>query len=206
MKPVLVTQRVDVVPSYGERRDALDQRWAPFLAACGLLAVPVANDRAVALALAAATAPAGILLTGGNDLVAIGGNAPERDDTEDALLAYARERRLPLLGVCRGMQFLLHRFGAPLEVVEGHVAVRHSVTADGRPLVVNSYHRYAARALGPGLRALAVGEDGVVEAFRHADEPIAGLMWHPEREDPFLRRDIDLVRHFFTDGTIRIEP
>jgi hypothetical protein len=31
MKSVAVTQRVEVVPTYGERRDCLDQAWAKFL-------------------------------------------------------------------------------------------------------------------------------------------------------------------------------
>lgn len=55
-KIVLVSQRVDVVASYGERRDALDQRWAEFLAGLGYLAVPVPNHPAAAAALAAAAA------------------------------------------------------------------------------------------------------------------------------------------------------
>ena len=37
MKAVAITQRVSVVPDYGERRDCLDQAWTKFLAACGLL-------------------------------------------------------------------------------------------------------------------------------------------------------------------------
>jgi hypothetical protein len=34
MKFVAVTQRVSVIPAYGERRDCLDQAWTKFLAAC----------------------------------------------------------------------------------------------------------------------------------------------------------------------------
>ena len=43
MKPVAITQRVSVVPAYGERRDCLDQAWTKFLAACGLLPVLIPN-------------------------------------------------------------------------------------------------------------------------------------------------------------------
>ena len=53
MKAVAITQRVSVVPVYGERRDCLDQAWTKFLAACGLLPVLVPNVTQAALALCA---------------------------------------------------------------------------------------------------------------------------------------------------------
>ena len=50
MKAVAITQRVTVVPEYGERRDCLDQAWAQFLSACGLVPVLVPNVTDAALA------------------------------------------------------------------------------------------------------------------------------------------------------------
>ena len=70
MKAVAITQRVSVVPAYGERRDCLDQAWTRFLAACGLLPVLLPNVTEVALALCEATGIGGLVLTGGNDLAA----------------------------------------------------------------------------------------------------------------------------------------
>ncbi|MBF0305368.1 MAG: gamma-glutamyl-gamma-aminobutyrate hydrolase family protein [Alphaproteobacteria bacterium] len=202
MRPVLITQRVDVVASHGERRDALDQRWPRFLAACGFLALPVPNDPAIIPTLVETLAPAGIVFSGGNDLACLGGDVPERDAVEAALLDFARRRGLPVLGVCRGTQFLLDRLGARVEPVAGHVAVRHPVGADG--MVVNSYHAHGARRLAPPLETLATSPDGVVEAFRHGGEAIGGVMWHPEREEPFSARDIAMVREFLEAGTLRI--
>ena len=181
MRPVAVSQRVDIVPRRGERRDALDQSWTRLLAACGLVAVPVPNDPDVAAAMFAAIGSAGLLLTGGNDLARYGGDAPERDETERLLLQLARERRLPVMGVCRGMQVIQDAFGVPLRRVEGHVAVRHPV--DGIR-TVNSFHGFGATTTVPALEVLAHAADGVVEAIRHADEPIVGQMWHPERLRP----------------------
>jgi putative glutamine amidotransferase len=36
-----------------------------------------------------------------------------------------------------------------------------------------------------------------VEAVRHRDAAVAGLMWHPEREEPFAGVDIAVFRDFF---------
>jgi hypothetical protein len=59
MRMVAITQRVTVVPEYGERRDCLDQAWPRFIAACGLLPLPVPNVIEVALAMCAIrTSPA----------------------------------------------------------------------------------------------------------------------------------------------------
>src|SRR5580698_10911742 len=104
MKTIAITQRVAVIPQYGERRDCLDQAWARFIAACGLLPLALPNIPEVALSLFRNVDVAGLLLTGGNDLAALGGDAPERDATENALVDDAEARGLPVLGVCRGMQ------------------------------------------------------------------------------------------------------
>lgn len=197
MKTVAVTQRVSVVPAYGERRDCLDQAWTQFLLACGLLPVLLPNVIDAALALCEGPAIAGLVLTGGNDLAALGGDAPERDAVENAVLDLAERRSLPVLGVCRGMQVIQQRFAIPLSRVEGHVARRQVIRIDGEQKEVNSYHRFAAFHSRPPLEVWAVSDDGVVKAIRHSTKPLTGLMWHPERTVPFSAADVALFRQVF---------
>lgn len=198
---IAVSQRVDVIAGRGERRDALDQRWAAFLGACGLLPLPMPNDPGRAAALLAALEPAGVLLTGGNDLTAYGGDAPERDAVETLLIDYAVARRRPLLAVCRGLQMLVHHFGGTLERVSGHAGTRHAVgLADGGSDTVNSYHNWGFRAAPPGFEVRASAGDGTVEAIRHTALPLSGMLWHPEREEPFRDKDVAFVRRYFQAG------
>lgn len=197
MTLVGITQRVLPHNEFGERRDALDVRWPDFLAACGLTPVPLPNRVELALHVARESRVRGIVLSGGDDLAEYGGPSPHRDETERGLLAWAVERDIPVLGVCRGMQVILRAYGAELEEVGGHVATRHAITGmrdEGRE--VNSYHRMAARAVRPPLRAVAYSGD-VVEAVIHHHAPVRGIMWHPERESPFDPRDIGSVRALF---------
>lgn len=197
MTLLAVSQRVAVDARYRERRDCLDQAWARFIVTCGLTPVPVPNDEAAARLLFARLPLCGVLLTGGNDLADHGGDAPERDATENALIDMAADRGMPVLGVCRGMLVILHRFGIPIDRVTGHVAPRQVIMINGTPTEVNSYHNFGAVGTHPPLEQWAVAADGVVKAVRHTEGSLTGIMWHPERMDPFAARDIALFRDCF---------
>ena len=196
MNLIAISQRVAVSPSFGERRDCLDQAWTKFMTACGLTPLPVPNEEA-AQRLCNAVPIRGILLTGGNDLAAYGGDAPERDATENLLIDIAHKKTLPVLGVCRGMQMIQHRFGIRLERIAGHVAPRQTISIDGELVEVNSYHNFGATETRPPLEVWAVAGDGVVEAVRHPAEHMTGIMWHPERMSPFAPRDIAFFQQYF---------
>lgn len=194
MKVVGITQR-DLPPTeFGEYRYGLDARWYEFLAACGVVAVPLPNDATLSVRTATELGLDGIVLSGGHDLARYGGTAPARDEAEGAVLRWAVSREVPVLGVCRGMQLILDAFGARLVPVPGHVAVRHRVElAGGGHREVNSYHRWAALETPPALIPVAVCGD-VVEQVQHADARVTGVMWHPEREAEFSPADLRLVR------------
>jgi len=200
MKTVAITQRVVKVPEYGERRDCLDQAWPRFLAACGLAPIALPNVTEVALPLCTEAAVRGLVLSGGNDLAVYGGDAPERDAVEFALLDWAEQHGLPVLGVCRGMQVIQHRFAVGLRRVEGHVAPRQVIQIEGQPREVNSYHHFAAIDSHPQLEVWGTAADGVIKAVRHTTHPITGIMWHPERCTPFSPDDVALFRRVF--GTL----
>jgi putative glutamine amidotransferase len=186
-----------VVPEYGERRDCLDQAWTRFLQVCGLSPILLPNVPDAAISLCNSVSLAGFVLTGGNDLVAVGGNAPERDATENALLDLAIRRNQPVLGVCRGMQLIQSRYSVPLRRVEGHVRSKQTIRVEGRATEVNSYHNFAATESRPPLEVWAVADDGVVKAIRHENRLMTGVMWHPERFDPFRPVDVALFRQAF---------
>lgn len=197
MTLLAVSQRVLPAGISPERRDALDQAWISFLLAAGLTPVPIPNVPRAAQQLLEALRPHGILLTGGNDLVAYGGDAPERDDTEALLIEWARHHHRPLLGVCRGMQMLAHHFHGTLTRVEGHIARQHEIRGLGAARQVNSFHQWAV-AEAPGFRITATAGE-VVEAMVHEDGLLAGQMWHPERTDPADAIDLERFRSFFKE-------
>jgi len=198
MKLIAVTQRVDEIAAYGERRDALDQRWIELLTDCGFMPLVLPNRLSVVQRLLESMPVEGIVLTGGNDLVPYGGNAPERDEAETYLIGCAIERRIPLLGVCRGMQMIQHCCGVRLSEVEGHIASIHTVTSETQSFRRNSFHRFGARDSTDELVVRATAEDGVIEAIEHKTAKLRGMMWHPERTYPFDPEDKQWITEWFS--------
>lgn len=205
---IAMTQRVEWVQGYNERRDCLDQQWASLLEQLALDTVAVPNNLKYPVAWLERQQVGGLILTGGNDLSHLrdaSRSAPERDATELALLSWAACNQLPVLGICRGMQVLNHFLGGAVVPVPNHVAIRHPVAVVGDdPLFsayreVNSFHGWG---IGPndlafGLSAQVCADDGTVEAFTHKELPWVGLMWHPEREVPFNSFDSQLISKLF---------
>ncbi len=131
---------------------------------------------------------------------ACGPAKPERTAFERDLLEAALAARLPVLGVCGGMQLLnvvrggtlyqdLASAGLPsherpgpqghdLVVVPGtHLAALLGTGA----LAANSTHHQAVRDPGAGVLVSARAPDGIVEAIELPDLPFAiGVQWHPE--------------------------
>lgn len=209
MSRIGITQRVELIPSYGERRDCLDQQWFVLLEQLDLQPVPIPNNLDDPAAWARALGLAGLVLSGGNDpatLAQPANPAPERDRTERALLKLAAEARWPVLGVCRGMQMMNLHLGGQLGRIEGHIACRHRVQPLAEhPLLngyaeVNSFHGWAIprTQLAPPLEALLGAAGDTVEALRHRRLPWLGIMWHPEREAPFCPRDKRLIQGLFS--------
>lgn len=129
----------------------------------------------------------------------------ERDEMEKILLELAWERDKAVLGICRGLQFINAAQGGTLyqDLGEEHPsAVNHrqsppydkpihsvSVEEDTplyellktRSLMVNSCHHQAVKELAPGLRVMAVSEDGLAEAVYAPEKTFVwGVQWHPE--------------------------
>jgi len=109
----------------------------------------------------------------------------------DATIRAARERALPIFGVCLGLQALTESFGGTLAQLDVPMHGKPSVVKvqpgglfDGldAEIVVGRYHSLHARRdrLPPVFRVTAETADGVVMAIEHRSEPIAAVQFHPE--------------------------
>ena len=106
---LLVSMRLAPSTTYHEERDAISHDWGRLLEDLTVIPVLVPNSLRNPARTFDDFRPAGLLLTGGDDL---GGGPSEiarqtaRDRTEFALLGEALSRRVPVLAVCRGLHVL----------------------------------------------------------------------------------------------------
>lgn len=160
-------------------------------------------------------AVAGLVLTGGEDMdpagygadphAALGPTNPQRDQWEVALVRAARERGIPTLAICRGIQVLNVAMGGTLVQDipsqwpgalphDGDARASRTHALDVTPgtklaaalgataVVVNSMHHQAIDRLADGLQATARSPDGLVEGVETEDDRwwALGVQWHPE--------------------------
>jgi len=171
MNFIAMTQPVKIDSKRGERRDYLDQRWTSLLSLADLYPVAVPNNLVAVCALLSQITVSGIILTGGGNLAAYGGNTPERDAVESYLINFAKKKRINLLGVCRGMQAIQHEMGVKLNPVQGHVKSKQEIEISGTRQWVNSYHDFGCRDTVEALAVWGKSDDGTVKAVRHQTEP-----------------------------------
>lgn len=211
----------------GISRVRLNTAYVTALENAGLIPLIVPPLARVEDAVGAMSIAAGLVLSGGGDLdPALYGeplhpkaNPPDadRDATELALIAAAREKKAPVLAICRGIQAVNVALGGSLvqdipSELASSIAHDSGGTREGRThqvalqpgsrlanalgstsIAVNSLHHQSVGRVAPGLLATGHSPDGVVEGLEAGgDWWLLGVQWHPEEmsssEEPWDRR------------------
>jgi len=146
-------------------------------------------------------------LVGAYDAVVLGpgpGN-PSAVPALSRALGLAIARRLPVFGVCLGLQAIGEYFGATVahapQVMHGKTS---EIFHDGTglfagitsPFSATRYHSLCVvgSTVPQALRVTATSEDGVVQGLTHRTLPIHGVQFHPE--SVLSQCGHELVRNF----------
>lgn len=127
-----------------------------------------------------------------------------RDQFELKLIEKALERKIPILGICRGLQIINVYFGGTLhqhlsyenaEVIHHRNKViketKHFISTKegsivdrclGKRPIVNSLHHQGIKDVGKDLIATSHADDGLIESIEYAgDAYLHGVQFHPEQ-------------------------
>lgn len=175
----------------------------------------------------------GIVFTGGQDVHPILYNenphqkletvSPVRDMSDLLWIHLALKKELPILGICRGEQFINVMYQGslyqdlpsqyPTEVImhrqemPGNTGSHYIYLTDNTHLksilqvdsiLVNSFHHQAVKKVGKGLNVSATTSDGVVEAIETVNGNVIAVQFHPEifaaeGKKPYLNIFSDLI-------------
>lgn len=199
---IVISQRIDFISNRNEYRDAVDQNLLRLIDYLGHIPIQVPNALFVKNKIKKLTEwlikvnPGGVILSGGNDI----GEFEDRDATEEILYKWAKKNKKPVLGICRGMQMIGVLNDVELKKVSNHVNVKHLIISKfEQNKIRNSFHNYSLVKCPEGFEILFTSEDGEIESIKHKTDKIYGIMWHPEREIPFLNEDLEMIRLIFND-------
>ena len=168
----------------------------------------------------------GMLFSGGGDILPQQYGNPshplvnwvdeDRDCVELTLFEAVLQKRMPFLGICRGLQLVNVGLGGTLyeDICDQYPQAKQHQSGDNAPrevpahtvkimpnsrlasilgieiCQVNSFHHQGIRILAPGLVASAHAPDGIIEAVELHDYPFGlAVQWHPEwmPDDPFMQ-------------------
>lgn len=164
----------------------------------------------------------GFLILGGNDINPIYFNENNNlelskgideitDELDRRIITFAKENKVPTLGICRGHQALAAFLGGSLHQDINHANLnhpenekKHYVTKVANTnltnllpdnFLVNTFHHQAVNLLPEGFITTLMNGD-VIEAIEHKDLPLIGVQWHPER---YYTNESKIIFDYFYD-------
>jgi GMP synthase (glutamine-hydrolysing) len=121
--------------------------------------------------------PAAVILSGGPSSVFDEG-APE---LPKGFLAEQEKNKLPVLGICYGMQILARDLGGAVSRAKTREYGRMEVIGDcGKKFQAWMSHGDSVEKLPPGFECVSRTASGVMASMFHDDRRIAALQFHPE--------------------------
>ena len=209
-KKIGISLRIVEASNYKEKRDALSHDWIKFLEPLDIIPILIPNNLKNVNLFLEEMKLEGVILSGGDNI----GDDTLRDKTEEKIIQFSIKNKIPIFGVCRGMQVINQFFNGKIEksTESNHVGKRHSIKISNKDFEflktshdVNSFHNniILQEGLGRNLEPFAIVDDGTIEGIFHKEYPIIGVMWHPERDQNSSNKE--MLRKAFYEKNFWVE-
>lgn len=216
----LITQR-EQLDSYGVPIDVIESTYVTYFEHLGVDLFQLSNFTLNLDRILDANNFDLIILTGGgsipskfyseehNDFLQL-----NRDRLEWTLMEYSIKNEIPILAICRGMQYMNAFLGGKITKLNAlkesrSIGKEHDIfLGDRTKISVNNYHNDGVfkNDVAEGLKIIGLDvENDVVEAIYSQQMKWIGFQWHPERlmKDEFSKKRCkNLVEEFIRNGGI----
>lgn len=202
---------IGITPSYSDMKSTVGFSYINAVRKAGGIPIILPGVRTKDEADALIASIDGIIFSGGEDVdpirygeqiwnETVGINHP-RDTSDFLMVQAARDRKIPIMGICRGSQLLNVALGGSLyQDIPSQIGTKHSkpyspgkgihaiglekgsriseLLAGADSVWVNTHHHQSVKQIAPGCRVTARAADGVVEAWEAPG--IFSVQFHPE--------------------------
>ena len=139
-----------------------------------------------------------IVLSGSNTITSLSKKKADkiRNKIDKFYFNLAIKKKIPLIGICHGAQFIAKKYKATIKKSTNHAGKKYKIIfKNKKSLLVNSFHDYSIFKISKNLNTLAYSKnDKSIEYFEVKSKKIIGLMWHPERNIKFSSKDKSIFR------------
>lgn len=209
----LISQR-EITDQHGILIDSLESNYVHYFESIGYKLLPVSNflqrvdylfDFGIEL----------LILTGGGSVPSRyytnsqieNNDCFYRDKIEKELFENAIRRNIPVLAICRGMQYVNCLLGGSISVLSGlskprPIGVDHPIYLNNEIIHVNNYHNDGifTTQIANGLDVIGVDiENNIVECYESLNPKILATQFHPERinQNEASQKTIDILINQF---------
>lgn len=202
MKNILISGKI-IKDKYNQIGEFLDEAWINYFKNKNINLI---NCNVPTNKLLKKLTISGVILTGGNDLYKIKKKRFNkiRDIKDSKLLNFALSNNIPVLGVCRGFQFIASKMGGVISKKKGHVKKKHILKVNDKifnqkikKININSFHDYVVIKLSKKFRKTFQLSDKSIELAISNNKKILLMMFHPERKNISDRVIKKIIFNFF---------
>ena len=142
-----------------------------------------------------------LIISGGNDIYNLVKRKKNliRNQLDNKVLNNAIQKKIPVLGICYGAQFISQFFNNKVFKKKRHVKKNNKIIIKDKNYLnknfikVKCFHNYSI-GTHPNFYNIGICKDETIEFYKIKNAKIYGIMWHPERDLNFKNFNKEIIK------------